>query len=193
MRWKVLFLLPVLFLGGCEYPWTDSNPAVQHKLNWCVTPGKTLESLAWVWTNDREIGNYSALLTDDYRFYWDPNDVGDVIPQSGYQIPQSWDRATDVQSTGNMFAQAYDIRLEVLNADDYDDPNIPGDFYHADNVLIQFYLWPANGDFCYMATGPCDFEFRKVGDEWLISSWYDRSGGTEDSSGLAALRAGYLE
>jgi hypothetical protein len=189
MRWWVLFLLPVLFLGGCEFPWTDENPAVQHKLDWCATPGKTLESLAWVWTEDREINNYSALLTSDYLFYWDPNDVGSMTP-GGYQIPQSWSGQEDIEATGNMFAQAYDIRLEVLNAGDYDDPNIPGDFYRANNALLQFYLWPDDADFYYMATGPCDFEFRKVGDEWLISAWYDRSGGEQS---LGALRAQYLE
>jgi hypothetical protein len=189
MRWLLLFLLPILFLGGCEELVTDNNPAVQHKLDWCATPGKTLESLAWVWTNNREIENYSALLASDYKFYFDPNEVGGVTPP-GYQIPQSWDRATDIQATGNMFTQAYDIRLEVLNASDFDDPNIPGDSFRADNVLLQFYLWPDGEDLAYLATGPCDFEFRKVDGNWLISAWYDRTGGP---GSIGILRAQYLQ
>ncbi len=163
MRWLLLFLLPILFIPGCEFPGSDDNPTVQRKLDWCATPGKTLESLAWVWTSNREIENYSALLTADYLFYWDPNDVGDVMPQTGYQIPQSWDRETDVQATGNMFAQAYDIRLQVLNAGDFDDPSIPGDYYRADNVLLQFYLWSDGPDSAVLATGPCDFA---VSENW---------------------------
>ena len=78
-----------------------------------------------------------------------------------------------------MFAKAYDISLELLNAADYDDPNILGDFYRANNVLLQFYLWADGPDSAVLSTGPCDFEFRRVGDVWLISSWYDRTGGTE--------------
>jgi len=195
MQWRPLFLLPVLFLSGCEFPWTSEPDAadVERKLEWCSTPGKTLQELARVWTHHSEIDNYSTLLTEDYRFYFDPNDTGSLTPGTGYQIPQSWDRATDIEATGNMFAQAYNIRLDVLNAGDYDDPSIPGDFYRANNVLIQLFLWPDDADFYYFATGPCDFEFMKVGDEWLISAWYDRTGGTEDGGGLAALRAGYLE
>jgi hypothetical protein len=190
MRWLLLFLLPILFFSGCEFPWSDDNPAVQRKLEWCATPGKTLESLAWVWTNNREIDNYSAMLTSDYRFYFDPNEVGGITPP-GYQIPQSWTREEDLEATGNMFAQAYDIRLEVLNAGDYDDPNIPGDFYTANNVQIQFYLWSDGPDSAVLATGPCDFEFEKVGDNWLISYWYDRTGGTEPGQSLGELRYEY--
>jgi len=191
MRLFLLFLLPVLFLSGCEFPWTPgpNDAAIQRKLDWGATPGKVLQELAWVWTQDREIENYSELLTEDYKFYFDPNEVTSVLP-GGYQIPQAWDRATDVQATGNMLNQAYDISLEVLNASDYDDPSILGDFYRADNVLVQFFLWPENGDFHYFATGPCDFEFRKVGDEWLISTWYDRTGGSQS---IGILRARYLE
>ena len=190
MRWLLLFLLPILFLGGCEDLQTDNNPAVQRKLDWGTTPGKALESLAWVWTENREIDNYSVLLTSDYRFYWDPNDVGDVIPQTGYQIPQSWDRATDIQATGNMFAQAYDLSLEVLNAGDYDDPDIPGDSYTANNVQLQFYLWSDGPDSAVLASGPCDFEFEKVDGNWLISAWYDRTGGP---GSIGILRAQYLQ
>lgn len=187
MRLVLLFLLPILFLPGCEPP---ADPIVEPPILDLSTPGRTLESLASVWTGNRDIDNYRRLLSQDYRFYFVPINI-DPPPQTGYEIPQYWTFMEDVSATGNMFAQAYDIRLEVLNAADFDDPDIFGESYPANNVQIQFYLWSDGPDSAVLASGPCDFEFRKVGDVWLISSWYDRTGGTEPGQSLGELRYEY--
>ena len=81
MRYLCLMLIPALMLAGCNSP-TGSKDAAgeQHKVMWCSTPGKTLDQLTWVWSVNRDIDNYSVLLTDDYSFYFDPNDTGIVIP-----------------------------------------------------------------------------------------------------------------
>jgi hypothetical protein len=185
----MIALLAFLMIGSeCLFGKTESPPE-QGTLD-LSTPGRTLESLVRVYNITRNIDDYKRLLSGGgitnspaYAFYFDPNDVGQIVPGSGYQIPQSWTYQEDVAATENMFRSpsdggAYDISLDVLNSGDYDDPTIQGDFYRADNVLIQLYLWPTGPDFAYLATGPCDFEFTKVGDAWLISAWYDRTGGS---------------
>ncbi len=188
MRYLYLMLIPALILVGCEPP---AEPIVEPVLD-LSTPGRTLESLASVWTDYREINCYKRLLSQDYPpaycFYFDPCIIPQIPPQSGPVIPQAWTYQEDVSATCNMFAEAYDIQLEVLNAADYDDPNISGGFFRANNVQIQFTLWLGNMDFLYYADGPCDFEFRKVGDVWLISAWYDRTSGTDLRQSLGELR-----
>ena len=182
-------LLALMMIGSeCLFGKTEAPPQ-QGTLD-LSTPGRTLESLARVYNITRNMDDYQRLLSGGggtdipgYAFYFDPNDVGDIVPQTGYQIPQSWTYLEDKAATTNMFKTpaeggAYNISLDVLNSGDYDDPTIPGAFYRADNVLIQLYLWPTGPDFAYLATGPCDFEFTKVGDAWLISAWYDRTGGS---------------
>jgi len=191
MRYLYLMLIPALMLAGCKTP-TDENTAGDAlKRDCCSTPGRTLEQMARTWNITRDAGDYADLLTWNYQFYFDPCIIIPIPPQTGYEIPQFWTWQEDVSATGNMFAQAYNIQLDVLNAADFDDPDIPGEFYVANNVLIQFYLWPENGDYYYFTTGPCDFEFMKVGDEWLISAWYDRTGGTESGQSIGELRFAY--
>jgi hypothetical protein len=191
MHYLYLILIPALMLAGCNHP---AEPTAEPPLD-LSTPGRTLESLASVWTDYREIDSYRRLLSPGYPqaycFYFDPRIIPPLPPQTGPYIPQSWTYMEDVFATSNMFSSAYDIRLELLNAGDFDDPGISGDFYRADNVQIQFYLWRDNADFYYFAAGLCDFEFRKVGDVWLISSWYDRTGGTESAQSLGELRFPY--
>ncbi len=185
----VIALLAFLLIGSdCLFGQTTAPP--QAGTLDLSTPGRTLESLARVYNITRNIDDYMRLLSGNggggfqgYSFYFDPNDVGDVIPQTGYQIPQSWTYEEDKAATINMFKDpaqggAYNISLDILNSGDFDDPSIPGTTYTANNVLIQLYLWPTGPDFAYLATGPCDFEFVKVGDAWLISAWYDRTGGS---------------
>ena len=179
-------LLAFTMIGSeCLFGKTEAPPE-QGTLD-LSTPGRTLESLARVYNITRNMDDYRRLLhstgENAYAFYFDPNDVGDIVPQTGYQIPQSWTSQEDIAATDNMFRTpaeggAYDISLDILNSGDYDDPTITGTFYRADNVLIQLYLWPTSPDFAYLATGPCDFEFTKVGDAWLISAWFDRTGGS---------------
>jgi hypothetical protein len=183
----IIALVSLMMIGSeCLFGKTEAPPQ-QGTLD-LSTPGRTLESLARVYNTTRNIDDYKRLLsgaggTDipGYSFYFDPNDVGQIVPQTGYQIPQSWTYQEDIAATTNMFKNpsdggAYDISLDILNSGDFDNPNIPGTSYTANNVLIQLYLWPTGPEFAYLATGPCDFEFTKVGEAWLISAWYDRTG-----------------
>jgi hypothetical protein len=189
MRYLYLLFIPALMLAGCNSP-SDSNVAGDAVKRQCMsTPGKTLEQLTRVWNENNEIDDYRALLTQDYHFNFNTAPMPQPPPYHG--LPQSWDFMEDISATENMFAQAYDIQLIVQNADDFDDPNIFGDFYQADNVLIQFNIWPENGDFYYTATGPCDFGFIKIGEDWLISAWYDRTGGIYSEHSLGELRFMY--
>lgn len=185
----IIALLAFMLIGSdCLFGKTEAPP--QAGTLDLSTPGRTLESLARVYNITRNIDDYNRLLSgaggpgiQGYAFYFDPNDVGDIIPGTGYQIPQSWTYQEDKEATTNMFKDpsaggAYDISLDILNSGDFDDPTITGTTYTANNVQIQLYLWPTSPDFAYLATGPCDFEFVKVGEAWLISAWYDRTGGS---------------
>jgi len=188
----VLIAILAFLMIGSECIFGETKPRSQQSSLDRSTPGRTLESLAYVYTVSRNIDDYKRLLSGGgggdspsaYAFYFDPNDVGTIVPGSGYQIPQSWTYQEDTTATNTMFngsatvEKAADISLDILNTGQYDDPSIPGNTYTANNVMIQLYLWPHDESFAYLATGPCDFEFVKVGDSWLIKAWYDRTGGS---------------
>jgi hypothetical protein len=188
VRYLLLMLMPAITLAGCNSLSEPKNETPPLDL---TTPGKALEALASVWTNYRDIDSYKRLLTQlnppAYQFYFNPCIIPPLPPRI-WPLPPEWTYMEDIDATSNMFTQAYDIRLEILNAADFDDPDLYGNFYRADNVMLLFRIYPTDGDFYYEASGPCDFEFWKVGDIWLISAWYDRTGGTESEQSLGELR-----
>lgn len=139
------------------------------------SPAKTLESLAYTYTSSRIPDDYKRLLSgSDYTFYFDPDDIGKTIA-GGYVIPTSWTYQEDVNSTSKMFDEAYDIQLSFLNLGDVPEPDDDDVEIVANNVSIELYLFPDSPDFAYLATGQCDFTFKKVNDAWLIKSWSDRT------------------
>jgi hypothetical protein len=178
-----------LGLVGCAEE-KDKTPTSTQPPTGFETPAQGLQKLAGTFTTARSIDDYKEMLMSTYTFYFDPNDIGKTIA-GGYVIPTSWTRDQDVTATTNMFSQAYDIELTFLNLGDLEtDP--AGTTYEANNVLMQCYLFPDGPDFAYLATGPCDFTFEKVGNLWYIKSWSDRtSSDNNETSTFGAIRAMY--
>ena len=170
MRYLFLIFIPVIVFTGCNPP-SEPSEGEQRKLDWCSTPGKTLQQLGWVWSQNREIENYSSLLSDDYHFYFDDSSVGKHL-DDGYVIPSSWDKNEDIQATHNMFNGNWDISLDITNWEDYDyDPG--GTEFTASMVNFRLYIWPEGPDWSELSLGSSVIAFRKIDSNWLISGWHD--------------------
>jgi len=172
----ITVILAFMMIGSeCIFGSKDSEP---HEISIDLSsPGATLQSLCHVYTVTRNIDEYKRLLVpSSYQYYFDPNDVGQIV--QGYTIPASWTYQEDVSATGNMFNEAYRIELTIPDATL---PAYTTEFdqslseFRADNINIQLYLYPEDESFAYLAAGPCDFEFLKVGTAWQIKTWYDRT------------------
>jgi hypothetical protein len=178
----------VLTWIGCS---EEKSPTDTQKDTALSTPGQTLHQLELCWTKASDVGEYSAMLVKDgtYSFYFDPNNVGSIV--GGYQIPELWTRAEDIESVEKMFSQAYKIELTIINWQNFNQ-DIAEDIYTAENCIFQLYLYPDDEQFAYLVSGPCDIDFVKMDGKWLIRSWRDTTNQmSNETTSLGVLRAMY--
>ena len=138
------------------------------------TPAYVLELLEESF-NRRGISLLDELLSTDFVFYFNTNDVGKVIGE--FTIPVSWGRDSHMEACSNMFSQAYSIDFEVVTAG-VEDPEEGATTYVAKNVQITILVMvdATNG---FIANGFCNFELTNDTsggyDDWKVSEWYDRT------------------
>jgi hypothetical protein len=142
------------------------------------TPAYTLELMEESFNRQCPlcISLLDELLSDDFIFYFDINDIGQEI--DGFQIPASWTRDHHMRACENMFEQAYSINLN-FNTTGINDPEEGVPSFEANNVQTKI-LVMVNSTNGYLAQGFCDFEFANDAsaghDDWKVSKWYDRTG-----------------
>jgi hypothetical protein len=130
--------------------------------------------------NQRNIQYYKDALSGDFVFYFDPDDVGQNPPGSGYVIPETWSYTSDWQATFNMFQKAFSISLTIPTKN-VGTPEPEATKFSADNVNIKLLVMidELNG---YIANqGYCNFEFEKYQNElnedrWRLTKWWDNTG-----------------
>ncbi|GAI52797.1 unnamed protein product, partial [marine sediment metagenome] len=118
-----------------------------------------------------------AVLSPDFVFYFDPNNVGDYV--GDYIIPVSWTKTEMMSAVRNMFNLAYSINLEIpiltQGEDAFGKPDEGDTTFTKTNVTVDLLLMvdEYNG---FQVTGFCDFEFTKDGSgNWPITIWWDRT------------------
>ncbi len=131
----------------------------------------TLNEFVDAW-NSGNADAYESLLADDFTFYFDPEDVG------GYwDIPTSWDHDAEITAFNNLFdtvgAENVDVALEL---DEVDEPDGSADTYQVNGIPYEVRVYDEAADpvpTMYLATGHLDMKLTKVGDEWVITEWWD--------------------
>jgi hypothetical protein len=163
----------VLALNGCIFGTPDDQGGD-------VTPG--LESPAGVVEmievayNDTDVELYKKCLSQNFTFYFDPNDVGNDV--EGYIIPDSWGYYDEIDAADNMFDNAYSIQLSIIT-NNIGEPEPSDEDFLAPNVMIELTVMidSQNG---FKAKGPVDFEFEsyfndKNEKQWRVINWWDRT------------------
>jgi hypothetical protein len=135
--------------------------------------------------NRRGISVLDGVLSTDFVFYFDPNNVGDEI--EGFIIPVAWGRDSHMEACSNMFSEAYSIDFDIVT-ESIEDPEEGATTFVTNDVQIDIRVMvdAVNG---YRAKGVCDFVFvndTSAGcDDWKVSEWYDKTA-SAGSVGLSA-------
>jgi hypothetical protein len=92
----------MIILASCG----DDDHQPKSPYNYGNTPDLILKDFQTSWI-ERDTTRYSELLSDDYRFYFDPDTRADA------GLPEFWDHATDVTQVGKIFhsSEVNEIRL----------------------------------------------------------------------------------
>jgi hypothetical protein len=168
--------LAALLFTGCLFsppgPGEEQEPPV---MNSPVNVLKTIE-IAY---NQKTIQYYKDALSENFIFYFDPDDVGQNPPGKEYVIPESWSYTEDWQATERMFEGAHSISLGI-NISGVGTPDPEATTYMAENVKIRLLVMldEING---YLAdAGYCNFEFEKYTNDrgevrWRLTKWWDNT------------------
>jgi hypothetical protein len=166
----------LLFTGCLFSPPVEEDPKAPPIMN---SPANVLKTVEIAY-NQRNIQYYKDALSGDFVFYFDPDDVGQNPPGSGYVIPETWSYTSDWQATFNMFQKAFSISLTIPTKN-VGTPEPEATKFSADNVNIKLLVMidELNG---YIANqGYCNFEFEKYQNElnedrWRLTKWWDNTG-----------------
>jgi hypothetical protein len=150
-----------------------------------TSPAAALENVE-ISFNQADIKILLSVLSKDFVFYFDPDDVGQHPPGSQYEIPESWSYTEFWKAVENMFTEAYSIKLTIPIGN----VGTPGENetkYRADNISINFLLMidELNG---YLAdNGYCNFAFESYTSEagkkcWRLTGWWDRTSVSLDAA-----------
>ena len=136
--------------------------------------------------NRRDINLLKAMLSPNFVFYFDPDDVGQTPPGGSYIIPESWSYTEFWQSVKKMFEFAYAISLTIPTGSvGTPDPNATT--YKVENISIRILVMidDLNG---YLAdTGYCNFAFERYdgpggGKLWRLAKWWDNTRVSSDEA-----------
>lgn len=165
----------LLFTGCLFSPPEEEDPEAPPVMN---SPANVLKTVEIAY-NQRNIEYYKSALSENFVFYFDPDDVGTKPPGSSYIIPETWSYTLDWQSTNNMFQKAFSISLTIPTGK-VGTPEPEDTKFRAENVTIQLLVMidELNG---YIANqGYCNFEFEKYKNEtnedrWRLTKWWDNT------------------
>jgi hypothetical protein len=129
--------------------------------------------------NQRDVNLLQAMLSEDFVFYFDPDDIGHHPPGSQYVIPESWSYTEFWQAAQRMFDRAHRISLRI-STEGIGEPAPGQTTYRAENVTISILVMidELNG---YIADqGYCNFAFERYeGAEgkklWRLTKWWDNT------------------
>jgi hypothetical protein len=136
--------------------------------------------------NRRDINLLKAMLSENFVFYFDPDDVGQNPPGGGYIIPESWSYTEFWMAVQKMFVGAYSVSLTIPAANvGKPDPNATT--YRAENIRIKLLVMIDDINGFLVDHGYCNFEFERyegAGGQklWRLTKWWDNTSGAADAN-----------
>lgn len=169
--------LAAVLLTGCLFSPPGIEPPQPPPI--MDSPANVLRNVEIAY-NQQYIQYYKDALSENFVFYFDPDDVGQTPPGgSKYIIPESWSYTEDWKATDRMFQGAHSIALSIPTGG-VGKPDPEATTYRAENINIRLLVMidEING---YLAdTGYCNFEFEKYQNEsnqdrWRLTKWWDNT------------------
>jgi hypothetical protein len=129
--------------------------------------------------NRRDINLLKAMLSENFVFYFDPDDVGQNPPGSEYVIPESWSYEEFICGVESLFEKAHAISLTIPAAEAGEPA--PGEpTYKADNIHIKILVMVDEINGFLVDRGYCNFAFERyegAGGKklWRLTAWWDNT------------------
>lgn len=169
---RVTLILATAVLSAAFLSCGEEEEAPAPRVPDYSSPNAVLNTIAKAFNHGR-LDWLDDALTTDFTFYFDPDDVGDVV--NGYVIPPSWTYAEFKTACENMFAEAYSINFGLGEA------GVPAEGvteYKAEGVQLYcvVYIDPRT---VYRTTYYCheDFLFvKQASGSWRVARWWDFAG-----------------
>jgi hypothetical protein len=148
------------------------------------TPGDVIITLEKAF-NQRNVNYLKAAISEDFVFYFDPDDIGQNPPGSNYVIPEYWSYAEFRSYAQSLFERAFSVTISIPTGA-IGEPDPEATTYKAENISIKLLVMidRVNGYTCDQ--GYCDFEFgtyyNSTGTRlWRLVKWEDFTSVADDS------------
>ncbi len=156
------------------------------------SPYGIMVELEYCFNHNQEDGiikRMDAVLSPDFVFYFDPENVGDYV--GDYEIPVFWTKTEMMSAVRNMFNQAHSIALQIPilygGEDAFGKPDEGETTFTRTNVSVNLLVMVDESE-GYQAAGFCHFEFTKDGSgNWPITIWWDRTAMVLLTTGATSL------
>ena len=142
------------------------------------TPANVLENVELAF-NNRDVDLLKAMLSAEFVFHFDPNDIGQRAPGGQYIIPEYWSYTEFWNAANNMFTEAYSISLSIPTGR----VGTPGEnetTYRADKISVSLLVMVDELSGYLADNGYCDFEFESYTSKtdkkyWRLANWWDHT------------------
>ena len=142
-----------------------------------TSPVKVLKNVEIAF-NRGDVNLLKGMLSENFVFYFDPDDVGTNPPGvPNYRIPESWTYTDFWQAVSRMFTNAYSISLTIPTAG-VGEPAPSEETYKAENISIKLLVMVDEVNGFIADTGYCDYQFERYDGEegrkfWRLTKWWD--------------------
>ncbi len=141
-----------------------------------ASPVDVLENLELAFDN-RDIGLFKAMLSENFVFYFDPREVGQLPRNDKPRGPESGTYSGIVTWVNDLFENAYFLSLSIETGN-VGRPDPEENTYRADNLKLTLVVKMDELDgYIYDRYGHVEFEKYAAGngeDYWRIKAWWDR-------------------
>jgi|SRR5690554_3043103 len=157
-------ILTVLFLSSCGLFETREPEEPVGKINWNhypITPFQTLDNLKYAYDYNENIDRYGAILSSDFEFYFDSQDVQD------YNLPAYWGKDIETEMR-SLIDKNMDLDLQIIEEKE--------DIIQSDNAVLyrDYDLVLARENTTSFFSGSFTLYIRREGDGlWRIYRWED--------------------
>ncbi len=187
MNRNLLVVLPMAvgLLAACsDDPTTPPPPVPAPEFQPLTTREAVVNNIEVAW-NQRRADKIDELLDENFVFYFVPGDVGG-------EIPPSWDRAVELETTEGLLTSNMDptpagpvcqqVRVDLAN-DELTWVEIPptqtafGEIWYSTTLFYRF-TFEMEGDLTFIAPPGAKAEFvvRPIEGGWRLVEWRDTAG-----------------
>jgi hypothetical protein len=171
MRIIIIFVIVSIFCACNVFePREADAPGKIAEWNHYVTSAdQCVENLLFAYNYRENIYKYSDILEENFRFYFDTQDIND------FTLPSNWSKTNEIDMLINLYQQSDNTQEVTLALSKISGQS---DTYHSNDAdIYRFYELYVNHNITNVSqsfSGKCQLHLEKGSDGfWRITEWYD--------------------